>query len=551
MGHDKRNVSLTVPRFSPLRAPYVGVVCFLLFQSSALAGEAHADRCGFLDAIRHADSRGNLILGQPRPNLPLSLESTSGHVRVHYTTTGDDAVPPADLDGSGIPDYVEEAIRALDVAWEYETGTLGYLPPPSDSMQGDSKALDVYLRDMSKEGPTGSGMYGRTSFENEIAGGPPKRFTSWIEVDNDYSPEDRNVHGQPVFATTGVDGLRVTTAHELHHAIQVGAYGLSLVQEMFYELTSTWMEIAVWPGIRDWAAYTSQLLLNPELYPFSLPDGSNGYRWGWYGAVIHSYEGKNILRGAWNRIALGERPFQALDNASDAAGVPLEQMFCDALGVLYRTGSRGRLNTVLPFADSLPEIHLSVDQTVNPPSEIASGVLRPYDVRALRFNVPSIVDANRPVSTTLLLTWPNTEALIESDINRSTEFTVTLTASPTGSDTPLNGTSWGVRVTPADVCFRIEGVQTERAESPYPMPIALGTQSILSVPVTSALPGDMAVLTLLSQSMVALQRDTRPVVLDDTRIVVDWSIPPSIRTGVYLLNVECSGITVLHKIVVR
>lgn len=551
MGHDKRNVPLTVPRFSPLHAPCLGVVCFLLIQSSLFAGEAHADRCGFLDNVRRSATGDIVILGQPRPNLPFSVDSESGNIRVHYATSGVDAVPAADLDGSGVPDYVEESIRALDVAWDYETGTLGYLPPPSDSMRGDSRALDVYLRDLSKEGPTGSGMYGRMWVEDEIAVGPPSRYTSWLEVDNDFSPDDRNVHGQPVFATTGIDGLRVTTAHELHHTIQVGAYGVARDQEMFYELTSTWMEIAVWPGIRDWAAYMAQLLMNPELYPFSLPDDSDGYRWGWYGAVLHSYEGKNILRASWERIALGERPFQALDNASDAAGVPLEQMFCDALGVLYRTGSRGRLNTVLPFADSLPEIRLSVDRPVKAPSEIFSEVLRPYDVRAMRFSVPSIADANLPVSVTLLLTWPNTEALIASDVNRSTSCTVTLTASPTGTDTPLNGTSWGVRVTPADVCFRIEGVQTVRVESPYPLPIARGTQSILSVPVTSALPGDIAIVTLLSPSMVALRRDTQPVVLDDTRIVVDWNIPSSLRTGIYLLYVECAGLAVLHKIVVR
>lgn len=508
-------------------------------------------RCGFLENIQHTSDGAVVILAQIRPTLPLSLESPSGHIRVHYTTSGVDAVPTADLDATGVPDYVEQAVSALVIAWDFETGTLGYLPPPSDGVLGGSRALDVYLRDLSKAGNTGNGMYGRTNFEDVIAFGPPERHTSWIEVDNDFSPDDSNIHGQKVFATTGVDGLRVTTAHELHHAIQVGAYGFAKVQEMLYEMTSTWMELAVWPGIRDWATYMTLLLTKPELYPFSEPSGGNGYPWGWYGAVLQSYEGKHILRTTWEHIALGERPFQALDNACDEKGVPLEQMFCDALGVLYRTGSRGHLNTVLPYADSLPEINLFVDLPAKAPSEIVSGVIRPYDVRALRFSVPSIVDANRPVSTTLLLTWPNTDALIGSDPNRTTAYTVTLTDSPTGSDTRLNGTSWGVRVTPAEICFRVEGVQTERAESPYPLPIAYGVQSVLSVPVPSALPSDVATITLLLPSLVALSRDTEPVVLDDTRIVVDWKIPATLRPGVYLLNVDCAGITALHKIMVR
>lgn len=551
MGHDKRNVPLTVSRLSPLQAPFLGLTCFFLLQTSLFAHDASFVRCGFADNLTRYSTHGTVIAGQTRPTLPFSLESATGNVRVHYTTSGVDAVPAADLDRSGIPDYVEEAVRALDVAWEYETGTLGFLPPPTDGTNGGSKALDVYLRDLSKEGPTGSGMYGETSFEDELAVGPPARVTSWIEVDNDFSPNDRNIHGQPVFATTGVDGLRVTTAHELHHSIQAGAYGLAKVQPMFYELTSTWMELAVWPDIRDWATYMAQLLLKPELYRFGLPDVSNGYAWGWYGAVLQSYEGKNILRTAWEHIALGERPFQALDNACDEKGVPLEQMFCDALGILYRTGSRGHSNPVLPFADSLPEIQLIVDQAVNAPSEIVSGVLRPYDVRAMRFRVPSLADATLPVSATLLLAWPNTEGLILEDLNRSTTFTVTLTSTPSGSDILLNGTSWGVRVSPADVCFRIEGAQTERSPSPYPMPIVYGEQSVLSVPISSALPGDIASVTLLLPSMVALRRDAEPVVLDDTRIVVAWNVPSTLRPGIYLLNVECVGTTTLHKIVVR
>jgi len=554
MGHDKRNVPLTVPRLSPFIAPYVGVVLFLVLQTSLFAHEAPNVRCGFIENFTRIDSRGNLIAGQTRPSLPFSLESSSGHVRVHYTTSGVDAVPATDDDGTGIPDYVEEAVRSLEIAWDYETGTLGYLPPPSDSLSGGSAAIDVYLLDLSKAGPTGNGWYGITNFDEQIAFGTLERYTSWIEVDNDFSPDDRNVHGQRVFVTTGIDGLRVTTAHELHHTIQVGAYGVSRVpplQPMLYEMTSTWMELAVWPALRDWATYMAQLLKNPEFFPFSAPGAGNGYPWGWYGAVLHSYEGKHILRTTWEHIALGERPFQALDNACDAEGVPLEQMFCDALRVLYRTGSRGKTNPILPFADSLPEINLYVDQSVKVPSDVVSGILKPYDVRAMRFSVPSVVDPNLPLSVTILLTWPNTSAMILSDLNSVTPFTVTLTASPSGSDTPLNGSSWGVRVSPAEICFQIEGVQTERTESPYPLPIVYGTQQILSVPLPSALPGDVATVTLLIPSMVAIRSDTAPVVLDDTRIVVNWNVPSSLRPGIYLLNVDCAGTTALHKIVVR
>ena len=77
------------------------------------------------DAFRHLFQRTTL------PN-ERTLESASGRFLIHYTTIGTDRVDATDLDANGVPDYVDEAARNLDLAWETQIGEFGYLPPPDD-----------------------------------------------------------------------------------------------------------------------------------------------------------------------------------------------------------------------------------------------------------------------------------------------------------------------------------------------------------------------------------------------------------------------------------
>ena len=262
-----------------------GVFLFALVVLTHLSvAQEVGNRCGFSDRSS-AGLRGKIAEGvqQLRPSLPSFVDAPSGRFRVHYTTEGTDAVPASDINMDGVPDYVEECVSALELAWRVEVDTLGYLPPPADGGKGGNDAIDVYLRDLSKAGPGGSSYYGLTSLDTRLQAAPAETYTTWIDVDNDFAESDRDARGNASFATFGIDALRVTCAHEFHHVIQCGRYGIAGSNRSLYELTSTWMEIRTWPDVRDWAAYTSRLLLTPEQWPLSDESANTGYVWGWFG----------------------------------------------------------------------------------------------------------------------------------------------------------------------------------------------------------------------------------------------------------------------------
>lgn len=544
MGNDQGNVPLIhLQRFS--------LAIFTLCAVTLAAHDGQHLRCGLFDSDL-SERLASLADGRvaSRPLLPLTYPSPSGRFLIHYTVEGPDAVPTVDRDGSGIPDYVEDCGQYLDHAWRAEIDTMGYSIPPTDGDEGGSSAIDCYLRDLSKAGSTGSGQYGVTRPSKRLTQVQPERYTTWMEIDNDFSPDDRNVAGQPVFATFGIEALRVTTAHELHHVIQLGSYGLTTLQQMVYEFTATWMEIRVHPDVRDWAAYTSQLLQSPERWAFSDPQPSNGYMWAWYGAALYRRSGDAILRRTWERIRENERPFEALVNACLDNSTPLHTMFCDDLPELYRTGSRGADNTLMAGADSLPEIRLTVDEAAAPPALSASGDLRSFETRAFRFSVPSIVSPTEPISLGVVLTWPSIADMTNATGARRT-FTVTLFDTQNDGANPIDGSLWSIRVEPDDICYQLVGVNTTRISGPYPHPVVLDEQERLHVPVRQAVPGDVATITVFTPSMIAVETSTVTVSLDGPRIVATWPIPATLSAGIHLLQVDCAGTTTLHKIVVR
>ena len=88
-----------------------------------------------------------------RPSLPDYFDSPDGRFRVHYTTTGGHAVPAADLDLSGVPDFVEKIALYADSSWRLQVSQYGYLPPPSDgSVGGGSDLYDIYCQSIGAYG---------------------------------------------------------------------------------------------------------------------------------------------------------------------------------------------------------------------------------------------------------------------------------------------------------------------------------------------------------------------------------------------------------------
>ncbi|MBU3678068.1 MAG: hypothetical protein FGM32_00485 [Candidatus Kapabacteria bacterium] len=537
MGNDQGDVPLSTARSLPHgdECSRIGLFlfAFLFFAHTLAAQDVVPDRCGAgdrsgADRIRRI-KQGTITGG--RPILALSVESVDGRFRVHYDTSGPHAVDLRDSDGNDIPDYIDECLAALEHAWKVEIDTLGYLPPPADGIDGGSPALDVYVEDL---GPMG--FYGIATPERMIRQSPTELWVSFLEIDNDYSPLDTIPSGRKSYTTTGLDALRITCAHEFHHAVQNGSYAFLPQHRMLYEMTSTWMELRCWPEVRDWAFYASALLTRPSSWPLSRSTGNNGYVWGWFGNVLASLPG-NVLRSTWERIGQARMPYAALVDACSASGTTIDDAFCVAVESLYRTGSRGTSNAILPGAQDLPEIAVSSTLEVTGNRSVFSGSMAPFEVRSFRFNLTN--PAGDRANADVILSLSDGRVLANDTLrDRQQSYAMTLSSNPSTSDVPIASTGWGVGLTPDAHCIAVEGIALLETASPFPQPLDLSSP-VLYVPVAGGSVGDSVSVSILDLSMRPAQPTMMATIsVVERRVVATMTVDRTITPGTYLLFVD-------------
>jgi len=244
-------------------------------------------KCGFgiVSEIKHnfysftPEQQSVLAKILQRPTRDTSIVSPSGFFRIHYNSTGFEA-----------PNYnplltvAQNAIQvalAADSSYNFEVNFLEYPPPPSDNGDGGDNLYDVYIIEY------GGHFYGETVPESSIGEG---KYTSYIMIDNDYSG----------YFTQGLNGAKVTVAHEFHHTIQVGNYTGDKVNidRYFYEITSTSMEEFVYDNVNDYYNYLRTYFNNPGR-AFALNDGYNLAHWNIF---LKDKFGYNIIKRQWELL---------------------------------------------------------------------------------------------------------------------------------------------------------------------------------------------------------------------------------------------------------
>ena len=254
-------------------------------------------RCGTPYVLQAMDAASELStehqrlkLVQRRPSTQHSLLTPSGHFRVHYDTEGSDAVDPTDDDANGIPDYIDLAATVLDSTWELEVEQLGYNPPPSDNGLGGGEEYDVYVIDLG---------HGGCGFSDPVYGcaypGSSNAVThSHLEIDNNFT--------DPSYVQTrGLDALRVTIAHEFHHAIQFGYYA-GRDGSWWQESTSTWMEEVAYPHIDDYLQYLIHFLSIPHRALNSKANDSHIYGSAIFSHFLDQHYGRDLNRLVWEEL---------------------------------------------------------------------------------------------------------------------------------------------------------------------------------------------------------------------------------------------------------
>lgn len=223
-----------------------------------------------------------------RPVRPYSYDSSEGHFKIHYDTTGTHKVPTADGNTNGIPDYVENLALYADSSYRTMITYLGYRIPPSDGTAGGDSKYDIYTEDMP--------YYGYT--QGESPGPEPwNDYTSYISVHNDFIgfPPNDDPEGDQKGA------MKVTVAHEYFHAVQFG-YDI-YESEWFMEISSTWMEDVVFDPVNDNYNYLP--------YFFNYPDVSlqttttHEYASFIWDTFLSSNFGNNLIKDIWEGCIYG------------------------------------------------------------------------------------------------------------------------------------------------------------------------------------------------------------------------------------------------------
>ncbi|MYB68489.1 MAG: hypothetical protein F4X75_08290 [Gemmatimonadetes bacterium] len=282
----------------------IGILLSTAHNNNAETPTQHAPtalRCGtphVLQALDAASALGpehlRLKLVQDRRIAQHILLTPSGHFRVHYDTEGRHAVPPTDDDSNGIPDYIDLAATVLDSTWILEVEQLGYKPPPSDKGLGGGDEYDIYIVELS------GSAYGFTHPDALAA-----TTSSYIRIDNNFTD-------QRYQKTHGLDALRVTIAHEFHHAIQFGYYAPG-AGNWWQESTSTWMEEVAYPHINDYLQYLIHFLGEPQRALNSgLPGKNHTYGSAIFSLFLDQRYGRELNRLIWEEV--GQRKSVNLDH---------------------------------------------------------------------------------------------------------------------------------------------------------------------------------------------------------------------------------------------
>jgi hypothetical protein len=317
-------------------------------------------------SVRHhrdrftATQKADLAKMMARPALPFSLVSPTGLFRIHYTQSGVDAVPPADYDLSGVPDYVEETAAAFDYVYQIEVNTLDFQPPVSDSGM-DGNEWDVYIFNI-------PGAYGYTMPEQRDPSNT-KAWIAYISVDNDYTHTP----------TRGLEGLKVTAAHEFFHMIQLAYHGRDddgngMLDDLWLmEAGSTWMEDVVYDHINDYYYYLAGFF-NENNKPLDTVDG-----WREYGLCIwnHFLEqrlgGREFALSTWEHVVdmpAMEATAQALREAGRDFGEEMTWFY----GWNYMTGMRADVQRYYPEGASYPMVRIDSTAVFTGESSITGSV---------------------------------------------------------------------------------------------------------------------------------------------------------------------------------
>ncbi len=316
-------------------------------------------KCGFglyVEALKNLDKfdevqKSNIKKSLERPKLQKSIVTPSGKFRVHFDTTGVNEPFLVDEFGNKIPNswrmYVDSAAKYIDSVYQVEVNLMGFEFNFDDDTLGGGVEYDIYIQDLP------DGLYGETVFDYSSPlprAGKAQRYLSFMRIDNSYSESS--------YYTQGIEALKVTLAHEFGHAIQLLSYGLWETDLWFYEMTSTWLEEAVFDDVNDYYAYLPRFF-NYTSRPIYLHDG---YDLVVFGIFLQERFTHRLLLKSWENVR-NYTPLPALELALNSFNSSLKREFVEFSLWNFYTGERAKAG-YYKEGSNYPKVRFATSQPI-------------------------------------------------------------------------------------------------------------------------------------------------------------------------------------------
>lgn len=358
-------------------------------QQGVLSNELYDGKCGFVinaqihNRWKEFSEVQKIELSTLMQADIMQHDTIIGHFRISFDTIGNNT--PAILDGNNQPipnswhAYVDSVGKIFNHVWDVETGELGYAVPPLEV--GDS----VYNISIAK---LGSRDYGFMIFDESTRINPaedPPRYWSSIQIDNNYEPSQKY--------TFGINALKVTAAHEFHHAIQIGSYGFCGDDIYAHEITSTWMEDVVYTDVNDYYQYLPNYF---SLFSIGLSlnyyVSSDSRYWGYERCIWAHYLAKrfsqSIMRDVWTRMRT-QTFLESTDAALVIRGSNLQTAFAEFTYWNYYTADRADTVKYYPEGNHYPRFQPLQQKTFQNTTDSIGGDVYSLSSSMYEFDLPS------------------------------------------------------------------------------------------------------------------------------------------------------------------
>jgi hypothetical protein len=266
------------------------------------------------------------------------VDSASGRIRVHFSTSGPNQTRLADADGDGTPDMPQQVAETADAVLD-TFAAAGFRSPLNESAVGleplgGTDAFDFYLVDF---GGGADGSFSVDACRDGLCAGH-------MLVDNDFA--EFNYPSIPA-------AVRVLSSHEMFHAVQA-AYRETL-PVWLSEGTAVWAEDLFQPGVLDFQQFAEAYLEDadrpidrPPVGP--VPAFAYGTCLFWKFLTLRHDDA--LLPELLAQAATAEG-LDAVEAALEGREDTLRDAFVDFTVANLNTAARTNADAVYPFAASL------------------------------------------------------------------------------------------------------------------------------------------------------------------------------------------------------